>query len=177
MRWFTAPTDTADDDVVARQVGAYRAHLETIEPRLPRELLALATDPRMSLHDGRFRQVVVDRARASLTMTIGCGDLQIGYRELTLTFLDALIVPDDLQRLAAAVGAEFRSNDWHRGRSVTEILDQEVDLLPDGRFALRLRLWPFHEFAVEFSSMSLAEMATAARSPQRAGSFEVVASG
>jgi hypothetical protein len=35
------------------------------------------------------------------------------------------------------------------------ILAQEIEALPLGRFVLRLRLWPFHVFSIEFGSMSL----------------------
>jgi hypothetical protein len=142
-------------------------------PSLPPDLAALTTDPRRSLHDGRFHEFVVDTRKKAITIAIDCGDLQVGYRRLTLSFEGASIVPDDLQRLAAAVGAEFRANHWHRGRTVTEVLDSTVDALPDGRFALRLRLFPFYQFAVEFSEFSLVEVSLAARGPGRAGRFKL----
>ena len=92
--------------------------------KLPRDLATLATDRRLSLHDGRFDEVVVDTRGQSMTIVIDCGDLQVGYRRLTLVFEEASIVPDDLQLLAAAVGAEFRANHWTQSRTVTEVLGQ-----------------------------------------------------
>jgi hypothetical protein len=145
----------------------------SLDPRLPRELAALATDPHFALHDGRFYEVAVDTASKVVMMAIHCGDLQVGYRRLLLSFNEATVVPDDLQRLADAVGAEFRANHWHQRRTVTEILRQEVDLLPDGRYVLRLELWPFYEFAIEFSGFSLAEVPMSARGPARAGRFTI----
>jgi hypothetical protein len=138
---------------------------------LPPDLAALATDPRRSLHDGRFHEFVVDSRKKTITIAIDCGDMQIGYRRLTFSFEGASIVPDDLARLADAVGAEFRANHWHRGRSVTEVLESTVGALPDGRFALRIRLFPFYQFAIEFSGFSLVDMPMAARGPARAGRF------
>jgi hypothetical protein len=78
---------------------------------------------------------------------------------------------DNLSRLADAVGAEFRANDWHQRRTVTEIQKHEVGVLPDGRYALRLQLWPFYKFAIEFSAFSLVEVPRSARGPpERDGS-------
>lgn len=139
--------------------------------KLPADLAALATDRRLSLHDGRFHEVIVDTSGQSVTIAIDCGDLQVGYRRLTLSFEGASIVPDDLRLLAAAVGAEFRANHWSRGRTVTEVLGQQVGVLPDGRFFLRLRLWPFYRFAVQFSGFSIVEVPISARGPARAGRF------
>lgn len=141
---------------------------------LPPDLAALATDPRLSLQDGRFHELTVDTRDKTITMVIDCGDLQVGYRRLTLSFEGASIVPDDLQRVAAAVGAEFRANHWHQGRTVTEVHGHKVAVLPDGRFALRLRLWPFYRFAVEFSGFSLVEVPMSAPGPVRAGRFTLL---
>ena len=143
----------------------------TKTPGLPRDLAALATDPRFALHDGRFQEVIVDTTAEVVTMVVNAGSLHVGYRRLTLTFQRAKVVPDDLQRLAEAIGAEFRANHWHQRRAVTEIQESEVDVLPDGRFALRFRLWPFYAFAIEFSRFSLAEVPRSARGSERAGRF------
>jgi hypothetical protein len=143
---------------------------------LPSDLAALATDPRFALHDGRFHQVTVDTTVQTVTMVIDCGDLQVGYRRLSLSFDHATIVPDNLQRLADAIGAEFRANHWHRGRTVTEIRRREVAVLPDGRYILRFWLWPFYKFAIEFSRFSLGEVQMSARGPARAGKFTLAAS-
>jgi hypothetical protein len=121
---------------------------------LPPNLAALMTDPRLSLHDGRFHEFTVDTRSSAITIAIDCGDLQVGYRRLTLSFEGASIVPNDLRLLADAVGAQYRPNHWHQGRTVTEVLEHKVADLPGGRFVLRLRLWPFYQFAIEFSGFS-----------------------
>lgn len=145
----------------------------SLDPGLPRDLARLATDPLLDLHDGRFQEVTVDTAAQAVMMVINSGSLQVGYRRLTLTFDQATVVPDNLQLLAEAVGAEFRANHWHQRRAVTEILTHKVEILPEGRFVLRLRLWPFYQFAIEFSGFSLVEARMAGRGPARAGRFIV----
>jgi hypothetical protein len=90
-----------------------------------------------------------------VTIVVNAGDLQVGYRELTLRFSDAELVPDNLQALAYAVGARYHSDHW--GDTITTILDEELDRLPDGRFVLRLRLWPFYAFSVQFAEFEMAE--------------------
>jgi hypothetical protein len=171
MRWFKDEAYADDDTDWPRVLSAYAAHLAEIAPRLPANLVDLATDPRMDLHDGRFRKVQVDRTARAVALVIDCGNLQVGYRRLHLRFDAANVVPDNSQLLAEAIGAEFRANHWHQRRSVTEIRAVEVDLLPGDRFALRLRLWPFYEFAVEFSALSIRESPLAGRGPARAGRF------
>ena len=171
MRWFTDEAYEADEPEWLRMLADYRAHIDSIAPQLPPDLLALATEPRLNLHDARFREVRVDRDAAEMDLTIECGYLQVGYRRITLHFGSAHVVPDNLYLLAEAIGAEFRSNHWHRQRKVTEILAHEVDVRPGGRFALALRLTPFYEFAVEFGTLSLTEVPIGERSPARAGRY------
>jgi hypothetical protein len=175
MRWFTEEARDGSQDLWDRAQADYAAHLATIAPRLPVQLAKLAMDPAFDLHDGRFQEVSADLDAGRIAMTIACGDLQSGYRSLTIRFDGARIFPDETKRLAEAVGAEFRANHWHQQRAVTEVLDQEVDLLPDGRFVLRLRLWPFYEFAVEFSKISVALTPLKDRPRARAGRFHLAA--
>ena len=169
MRWFTDEA-LANDDIDWNEVVAdYSAHLVEVAARLPVELRSLATDPRFDLKDGRFREVTVDRTAHEVVLVIDCGSLQVGYRQLTLRFAGAAIEPDNLQLLAKAVGAEFHDGHQTPEPSVTEIRYVEIDLLPNARFVLRLRLWPFHEFAVAFAALSIAEVTLDGRGPSRAG--------
>jgi hypothetical protein len=171
MRWFTDAAYKLSDRGWDRMLREYTAHLEAIAPRLAPDLAALATDPRSNLHDARFHEVRVDRDRAEVDLIIdGLWDGE-GYRRLTLQFDGAAIVPDNLWLLAEAVGAEFRSNTWHRQRKVTEIMAQEVDVLRDGRFVLRLRLSPFYEFGIEFDAMTLTDAPLGERARVHAGRF------
>ena len=173
MRWFTDAAYEGDDDDWDPRVADYSAHLAAIAPRLPPDLAALATDPRFDLHGGRFQKVTVDLEAQEVAMVIECGNLEVGHRLLTLRFGGATIVPDNLRSFADAIGAEFRASQWHQRRTVTEILAQEVDLLPDERFVLRLRLCPFYEFAIEFTALSLADTPLSVRGRARAGTFVV----
>ena len=171
MRWFTDEAYDADEPGWDRMLADYQAHLDSIAPLVPRDLLALAAEPRLNLHDARFREVRVDRDASEVEMTLECGDLQVGYRRITLQFGSAQIVPDNLYLLAEAVGAEFRSNHWHRQRKVTEVLAHEVDVRSGGRFVLALRLTPFYEFAVEFGTLSMTEVPLAERGSARAARY------
>lgn len=72
-----------------------------------------------------------------------------------LSFGDATFVPENLQAVAYAVAATYTTDHW--GTTRTEILAHEVDVERDGGYLLRLRLWPFGEFGLAFSSLSLAE--------------------
>lgn len=173
MRWFTDEAYANDGTDWDEVLGAYSSHLAEVGPRLPPALMALATDPRLDLHDGRFREFRIDRKANRIGMAIDCGNLQVGYRRLTLRIDGAAVVPDNLQLLAEAIGAEFRPNHWHQKSSVTEIRAIEVDLLPGGRFLLLLRLWPFHEFGIAFDALAIDEHPLDGRGANRPGKFIV----
>ena len=172
MRWFTdAAHEDHDDAAWDRMLKEYEAHLGRIASDLPPDLARLALEPELNLHDARFERVEIDLRNSTVIIVVNAGDLQVGYRRITMTFTGASIVPDNLRKLAYAIRAEFRPSHWSRYRSVTEIHDQEVDVVGSGRYTLRLRLWPFHEFAVEFDGFSRSHEPLADRPPPRAGAF------
>lgn len=177
MRWFNdAAYDDYDDEAWARMLKRYDAHVRRIAPSLPPDLVRLALEPELNLHDARFERVEIDLDNSIASIVVNAGDLQVGYRRITMTFTGATVVPD-LQRLGYAVLAEFRPSHWSRYRFVTEIRAQEVDMLADGRYTLRLRLSPFHEFGVEFDGFSLTDEVLAKRPPSRVGSFAIRGTG
>lgn len=174
MRWFTDAAYEDDDDAAwDRMLKDYYAHVGRIAADLPPDLARLGLEPELNLHDARFERVEIDRARSTATIVVNAGDLQVGYRRITMEFTGASIVPDNLQRLGYAILAEFRPSHWSPYRSVTEIRAQEVDLIADGRFTLRLRLWPFHEFAIEFDDFRLDTAPLSRRPRAQVGSFVI----
>lgn len=164
MRWYTdaAYEDDATWDVMTAEYGA---HLAEIADSLPSDLRALATEPEMNLHDAEFIEVAVDPPSRRIEMVVRLGDANRSW--LALRFHDAEIVPDNYQALGYAIGAVYAENDW--GEVITTVRAQEVDR-SDGRSVLRLRLWPFHEFAIHFGSMSL-ERRGSATDPKGPGRF------
>ena len=138
---------------------------------LPADLTALVTDPRLSLAGGRFHEFVVNVSAQTVKMVVDSGDVTVGYRRLTLTFHGATIEPDDLSRLADAVGAEFRANHWHQRRTVTEIERHAVREIAKGRYVLELQLRPFHEFSIQFAGFALVEEGLSRRAASVGGRF------
>jgi len=159
MRWFTDAAYTYENEADWNtMLDSYYAHLQKIEAGLPRSLAALALEPRLNLHDAAIRSIDVDDAAHTVTMRVVAGDLQVGYRDLILVFRGATLAPDNLQLLAFALGARYQTDHW--GEVTTIIRAQEVDVDPEGGFILRLRLWPFHEFAINFTAFELEESPT-----------------
>lgn len=173
MRFYVDAAFEGQDGAWERCVAAYAAHIAEITPRLPPEVLALASDARLNLHDGHIQEVVVDLTEGRVVLNV-TGRFRRQHRLLTLQFAQATIIPDNLQLLADVIGAEFRANHWHRRRMTSSIHAQEVDLAPDGRFLLRLRLWPLYEFAIDFATLSVAESSFSAEAPARAGRFTLL---
>lgn len=159
MRWFTDEAYDAwgDDDEVSwdAMLASYTAHVAAIASSLPADLRALATEPRLHLHDARFVSVVVDREAETIEMLLALFDDE--GRALRLSFGEAAFVEENLALIAQAVGGSFTTDHW--GSTRTIVMAQEVDLADDGQFVLRLRLYPFHEFGLTFRSFSLVEEA------------------
>jgi hypothetical protein len=155
MRWFTdeiyesSEAEEAEDVAWNAMLAAYWAYVTAIASQLPKDLAALATEERLNLHDARFEEVRWDREAAKIDMRVVVGALR-----LDLHFGDAAFTTEDIQKIEFAVEAVFGESPWV---TQTAIRAQEVEIAGDGRYLLRLRLWPFHEFGIEFGSFSLAE--------------------
>ena len=76
-------------------IAAYATHLQAIAPSLPSSLLDFARSP--SLHDGRIQRVY--GKGADLTMLLRCGDLQVGYCDVALTYRRVCTSNSDLRLL------------------------------------------------------------------------------
>jgi hypothetical protein len=167
MRWFTDEAYDAEDDATwDRMLVDYARHLDAIRADLPPDLLALATDPELHLHDAEFIEVAVDPPSKRLEMVVRLGNVERSW--LRLAFREADVVPENYQKLGFAIGATYAPNHW--GGVITVILAQEIETLRHGRFVFRLRLWPFHAFSIEFGSMSLERLASSPE-PRGPGRF------
>ena len=119
---------------------------------VPNPIESLQEDAAFSLHDGEIQELTVDRQGRRVHLVVHSGNLQVGYWFLTFEFRDACIVPENYQLLAFAIGARYRSDHW--GNTVTVIRRQELREHED-RFVLRLTLWPFHRFAIDFATVAI----------------------
>jgi hypothetical protein len=166
MRWFTDAAYDAEEEVSwDTMLASYSAHVAALADSLPPDLRALATEPELNLHDAEFIEVAIDPPTRRVEMVVRLADPERSW--LRLKFRDAEIVPDNYQALAYAIGAVYAQNDW--GGVTTVVRALEVDR-SDGRHVIRLRLWPFHEFAIEFGSMSLDRLPSA-NQPRGPGRF------
>jgi hypothetical protein len=168
MRWFTdemydwSGADNDEDLAWNAMLAAYWTYVTAIADQLPKDLAALATEGRLNLHDAWFEEVRWDREASTIDMRVVVGALR-----LRLHFGDAAFTSEDVQKTEFAVEAAFGESPWV---TRTVIRAQEVELAGTGRYLLRLRLWPFHEFGIEFGSFSLSEESAPADG-QRPGRF------
>jgi len=146
MRWLDPDLD---DGEWANRLAEYSAHLDAMSPALPAEVLDLARNGRFDFHDAQFVEAEVDVPAEKVRLVADAVTPQGEWHRLTLHFEGATVVPENYQKLAFALGALYRTT-GRFGSTGTVIHYQEVDRAPDGRFILRLRLWPFHEFEVWF---------------------------
>jgi ribA/ribD-fused uncharacterized protein len=140
MRFFTHEYYFGSGDSDYRGVSErYRRHLEEMESVLPPEVVELARLP--SMDDGLIVSVEQDRQCGELTLVMRCGDLQVGYYDLTLRYADARISPRDAWHLAVAA------------REGDDLAYHEVDRAADG-VVHRLLFHPGMEIDIECSALT-----------------------
>ena len=145
MMFFTrawATGERTDEDFEAAP-EAYRAHLAALD--LPPPLVALAD---ADLHDGQVLDVNLSGGRLSVRLRVG--DLQHGYADLRLDYLDASLGSGSFAALEAARDSEV------------EVLYAEVDRA-GSRFEHRMLLWPKGGVAVTFADVRVASTPVASR--------------
>ena len=156
MRWFTDTAyPSADDAEWDAMIAAYSSYVARLVERLPPDLATLATDPELNMHDASVHTLHVDLAAGALDMVVYLyNGKALTCRFSGVTFRGADGSEDDLQSIACAIGATYVTEHW--GTTRTQIRAQEVDVAEDGRFVLRLRLWPFYWFEIVFREISIA---------------------
>jgi len=82
----------------------------------------------------------MDRAARSLTISLRCGDLQVGYFDVDLAYADV-----DLNLLDPGVLEAIATD------PKTELLYSEIDLGPPGRFVQRIIFWSIPMRQIEFA--------------------------
>jgi hypothetical protein len=127
MRFFTPEAcDTFDEIEPFRKVNeAYRRHLACLRGVLPESVLELAEPSGME--NGLIVQVSRDRTRRILRLVLRCGDLQLGYYNLVLTYKGAELTPEHDDVLAMIA----RSTETQRSFEC-DLAYQEVDANEDG---------------------------------------------
>lgn len=143
MKYFTREWHTGsqpEDEQLSVQT-AYAHHLQQLTPQLPGPLQDLAQ--RTNLHDGLIRSVNWHQPTGLLHLNLRCGDRQVGYFDLDLSYRLVPPLDEPLQQLHLAA-------DDPR----TEILYDEVDLSPSG-FIHRILFWPYREVSLTFSDFSM----------------------
>src|SRR4051812_13460922 len=112
MRFFTADwhrraEEAPDGSPAAREAAQaladYERHLAALRPALPATVRVLAD---LVLHGARIRRVVLDRAGRELRLELRCGDERLGWYDLDLTYLGAVLDEADARVLRAAAGEE-----------------------------------------------------------------------
>ena len=153
MRYFTRGWANGElADAESEQVALdYRARLNEIAPRLPKELLELAQ--RINLHDAIIDHVWWEPSRRRLTLKLICIKSDPDTHEaVELVYDDAMLGPRRIESLRRAA----LSRD-------TELLFDEVDIDEEGTFTHRILFWPSEEVTIDFGSLALATRPVADR--------------
>ncbi|RKR74187.1 ankyrin repeat domain-containing protein [Frondihabitans australicus] len=146
MKWFTAARVFGPDESDARP--EYAQHLAEIDDALTPEVRELAHD--VHLHDARVESFDASGDRLRLLLVAGANAR--GYERIALTF----------EGVTLGVPERTRLDELHLLAGDSEILCDEVDLAPGGRFVHRGWVWETGMFSVEFSGLLLSREATTA---------------
>jgi hypothetical protein len=139
MKWFDRELRGLDDAEWNQRRADYATHLDTIRADLAdgaEELIAS-----VNLHDAQVQEWAC--AERVFTLRVLAGDRQSGYEVVTLRYDDAELhgaSADDLAR-------------WRLTERGVELIEDEVDLSPGGRYEHRLLVWPDGEFAIRFGAV------------------------
>ncbi len=142
MRFFPPGFRTGDLDVDARQQhAAYLEYLRTLRPPLPPDALDLSRT--VNLHDGLLRHYHVDKHAGTVNLRFRAGDLQVGYFDLDLHYLEATVDPASDALLRRAVGDRLG-----------ELFDDEFDAAGASAWVHRFLFRPDREATVKFGELT-----------------------
>jgi hypothetical protein len=157
MRYFTPEwhdADLSEEDTDAVFL-AYEQHLEQIWPRLHATVRALAGT--LSLNDALIRRVVLDRTGREVRLELRAGDDEIGYCDVDLTYLGAIVDASDVTRLAdAARDPETILLYDELDLAEADVDEDDGDGEGDGDgYVHRFLFWPFREIEISFSALAV----------------------
>lgn len=142
MRFFTRQLVRGElsDDNYDKAFHEYELHIARISELLPEALRRLLTS--VSLHDGKFVSGSYAPGRGTLHFVFRCGNLQSGYMDAKITYLEVERIVSDVELV-----------DFVRNREV-ELLYDEVDVVK-GAFTHSMLFDPTGEVAVTFRQFEL----------------------
>jgi hypothetical protein len=144
MRFFPPGFRTGELDVDARQQqAAYLQYLGFLRPPLPPDALDLSRT--VNLHDGLLRHYHFDKRGGTVDLRFRAGDLQVGYFDLNVHYLEAAVDPASDVLLRNAVG------DRH-----SELLDDEFDAADATVWVHRFLFRPDRETTIRFGGLTWA---------------------
>ena len=142
MRFFPPGFRTGDLDVdVRRQQAAYLQYLGALRPPLPSDALDLSQT--VNLHDGLLRHYHVDKSAGTIDLRFRAGDLQVGYFDLDVHYVEAAVDPTSDALLRTAVGDRNY-----------ELLDDELDAAGASTWLHRFLFRPDREAAITFAGLT-----------------------
>ena len=157
MKYFTrewVSGSLTDEDWKKSQV-LYLKHLDFILPRCSASVVELAKD--ISLHDGLIRRCIIDRRAAQLNLVLRCGDLQSGYFDISLQYLQVEFSMDKIVCLAKLARS-----------CQVELLYDEIDLDENSNYVHSLIFSSFDEISINFSALKIKKE----KQPDRSLPFE-----
>ena len=152
MKYFTLDWyhrdryNDGDEEYGRTAFERYKRHLEEMQSVLPAEALELAR--LRGVDDGLVVEVQHNRSEHVLTLTLRCGDNQMGYYDLIVGYEGATISPQDEQMLAR-VARTTKSERYHE----SDAAFHELDRLEDGHIEHRFLFHPGCEFAIKCKAL------------------------
>jgi hypothetical protein len=122
-------------------------HIQSLKGVLPDSIIELA-DPSL-LDDGLILKVEHNRDKRKLILTLRCGNLQIDYYDIVITYFGAKLPPKHDQTLAKIA----RSTNGFNGY-IHDIHFHEFTLAKSGRITHRFLFNPGVQFAISCKSLT-----------------------
>jgi hypothetical protein len=127
----------------------YQEHLRTIEASLTHNLRKFFKTE--NIHDGLTRSMVIDRAAARIQWNLRCGDLQVGYYDLDITFQNVTVSDSFVTHVRKVINS-----------AEAELLYDEIDLTVGGNFRYGILIFcakhVYEEIEFEFSDLNFSHI-------------------
>lgn len=158
MKFFTLKS-YFEDDLVTTGEG-WREHVEQMREILPESLIRFMDQDLVD--DGLIVQVDHNREAQKLVLKMRCGNLQVGYYDLVITYKQAIITPDHDITLASIARSQEYNVEVHREDGTSyfaksnwyDVFAHELDITSEGYYEHRILFNPGVWFAITCKNLT-----------------------
>jgi hypothetical protein len=142
MKFFTKSfyTGRLTEKEFANKIIQYQENLHSIDPFITDEIKKFIKE--VNVHDALTKKICINRNPGDLRLELRCGDLQVGYYDVHVSFKEVKI-------------SDVVINRWREilNDKDVEILADEINLTEKGKFSYGLIFSSYKDICFEFENL------------------------